>query len=108
MTKETPADEPAAAAPDLIGLIGALLAYVGARLLLVALVTAAIMGIGSLVNQTVPLIVAVAFGFVIAFPIGMVLFKSLRTNVNTRIAEYDEARARRRDDLQGRLRGSGK
>ncbi len=106
-----PAD---AAAPDnaatsagLPALLGAIAAYVGARLVLVVAIAGAIMGIGALVGQTVPLIVAAAFGVLIALPLGMLVFKSLRINVNNHITAYDDERARRRAELQGRLRKPG-
>ncbi|MFT4201939.1 DUF4229 domain-containing protein [Gordonia sp. (in: high G+C Gram-positive bacteria)] len=103
----TESDTPETSEPTLLELIGAIAAYVGARLLLVAFFAAVIFGVGALVHVTVPPIVAIAFALVIAFPLGMLLFKSLRLNVNAKIAAFDEARARRRADLQGRLRGPG-
>ena len=111
MTEEhspEPSSEDAPAPTGVPGLIGAIAAYAGARLVLVAVIAAAIMGIGKLAGQTVPLIVAVAFGVLIALPLGLLLFKSLRTNVNTRIAAVDAERARRRQELRGRLRKPGK
>ncbi|GAB11741.1 hypothetical protein GOARA_088_00040 [Gordonia araii NBRC 100433] len=111
-TTDDRADEGASEAPQapsgLGGLLGAIAAYVGARLVLVVILAAAIMGIGELAGQTVPLIVAAAFGVLIALPLGLLLFKSLRRNVNTRIEAYEEERSRRRQELQGRLREPGR
>ncbi len=111
MTEEhtpEPSSGDASAPTGVPGLIGAVAAYAGARLVLVVAIAATIMGIGKLAGQTVPLIVAVAFGVLIALPLGLLLFKSLRTNVNARIAAVDAERARRRQELQGRLRKPGK
>jgi len=101
-------DEKQAHEPTLASLIGAVVAYAGARLVLVALVALAIYGVGSLVHVTIPPIVAAAFAVVIALPLGMLLFKSLRKRVNAQITGYDEVRARRREELHGRLRGTGR
>lgn len=87
------------------GLAGAAAMYTLARLGLVVLVAAIILGIGKLAGVDVPLLVAAVFGVLIALPLGMFLFKSLRVNLNTRIAAYDDERRRRQDDLQSRLRG---
>ncbi|MFW0786020.1 DUF4229 domain-containing protein [Gordonia sp. CPCC 206044] len=80
--------------------------YTLARLLLVVVVAAVIMGVGALVGVQVPLLVAAVFGVLIALPVGMVAFKSLRLRVNGQIASVDAARQRRHDDLQSRLRGN--
>ncbi|WP_331852582.1 DUF4229 domain-containing protein [Gordonia insulae] len=80
--------------------------YTLARLALVVVVAAIIMGVGALVGVEVPLLVAAVFGVLIALPLGMVMFKSLRLRVNGQIAAVDAARKQRHDDLQSRLRGS--
>ncbi|MGV9713279.1 DUF4229 domain-containing protein [Gordonia sp. NPDC003424] len=79
--------------------------YTVARLVLVVVVAAVIMGVAALVGVKVPLLVAAVFGVLIALPLGMVLFKSLRLRVNRQIATLDEERRKRHDDLQSRLRG---
>ncbi len=90
--------------------MGSLLASIGlytlARLVLVVVVAAIIIGIGKLAGVNVPLLVAAVFGVLIALPLGMVVFKSLRTRVNTQISAVDEQRRKRHDDLQSKLRGS--
>ncbi len=53
----------------------------------------------------VPILVAAIFAVIIALPLGMVAFKSLRLRVNAAIAEVDEDRRRKREALQSRLRG---
>lgn len=87
-------------------LLVSILLYTVARLLLVVVVAAIIMGIGALAGVTVPLLVAAVFGVLIALPLGMVLFKKLRVRVNTQIAAVDAERRRKHDDLQTRLRGA--
>lgn len=81
--------------------------YTLARLALVVVLAAIIWGIGKLAGVDVPILVAAVFGVLIALPLGMVVFKSLRLRVNSQIAAVDEQRRRRHDDLQTRLRGSG-
>ncbi|MEP9415159.1 DUF4229 domain-containing protein [Gordonia sp. VNQ95] len=81
--------------------------YTLARLALVVVLAAIIWGIGKLAGVDVPILVAAVFGVLIALPLGMVVFKSLRLRVNEQIAAVDEQRRRRHDDLQTRLRGSG-
>ena len=80
--------------------------YTVARLALVVVVAALILGIGALVGVEVPLLVAAVFGVLIALPLGLVLFKKLRLRVNSQIAAVDNARRARHDDLQLRLRGT--
>lgn len=84
----------------------ALLAYTFARLALVVVVAAIIVFGARLVGVDVPLYVAAVFGVLIALPLGMVAFKSLRLRVNRQIAALDRDRKRRHDDLQSRLRGA--
>ncbi|MFM9378410.1 DUF4229 domain-containing protein [Gordonia sp. VNK21] len=79
--------------------------YSLARLALVAVLAAIIMGIGYLVDVKVPVLVAALFGVLIALPLALVIFKPLRLKVNQQIAEVDADRAARRNDLQSRLRG---
>ncbi|EON33258.1 hypothetical protein GTC6_07836 [Gordonia terrae C-6] len=83
----------------------ALFAYTFARLLLVAAVVVIIMVGGRLVDVEVPFLVAAVFGVLIALPLGMVLFKTLRLKVNSEIAALEAGRRSKHDDLQARLRG---
>lgn len=55
----------------------------------------------------IPLLVAVLFAVLIALPLSLVLFKSLRRRVNEGIAAVDERRRTDRADLENRLRGEG-
>ncbi|MFW0795259.1 DUF4229 domain-containing protein [Gordonia sp. CPCC 205515] len=82
--------------------------YTVARLLLVVVIAAVIMGVAGLFGVSVPLLVAAVFGVLIALPLGMVVFKPLRLRVNRQIAAVDEDRRKRHDDLQSRLRGQSK
>ncbi len=60
---------------------------------------------GKLVGVDVPFLVAAVFGVLIALPLGMYLFKSLRLKVNSEISAIEADRRARHDDLQSRLRG---
>lgn len=80
--------------------------YVAARLLLVAVLTAVILGVGHLLGlREFPLIVALLFAFVIALPLGIWLLAPLRRRATASIAAVDERRRRDREQLQARLRG---
>lgn len=82
------------------------LAYLVARLLLVAVLSAAIFyGAQLLGIAEFPLVVAVLFGIVVALPLGIWLFAPLRRRATAGIAAVDERRRRDRDQLRARLQG---
>lgn len=82
------------------------LAYVGARLLLVAALTAAIFyGAHAIGIAQFPLVVALLFGIIIAMPLGIWLLRPLRERATAGIAAVDERRRADRAQLQSRLRG---
>lgn len=82
------------------------LAYAAARLVLVAVVTAIILGVGDLLGvEEFPVVVALLFAIVIALPLGIWLFTPLRRRATESIAIVDERRRRDREQLQARLRG---
>lgn len=81
-------------------------AYAGARLLLVAVLTAVIYGAGRLLGlHEFPLVVAMLFAIVIALPLGIWLFAPLRRRATASIAAFDERRRADREQLRARLRG---
>lgn len=83
-----------------------MLAYVLARLLLVAVLTGLIFGAARVPGvQEFPLVVAMLFAIVIALPLGMWVFAPLRRRATASIAAFDERRRRDREQLQARLRG---
>lgn len=83
-----------------------LLAYTAARLVLVAVVTALILGVGNLIGiREFPVVVALLFAMVIGLPLGIWLFAPLRRRANESIAVMDERRRRDKEQLQARLRG---
>ena len=82
------------------------LAYTLARLLLVVVLTAVIMGGGHLLGvRNFPLVVALLFAIVIALPLGLWIFAPLRKRATASVAALDERRRRDREQLQARLRG---
>ncbi|VEG51617.1 Conserved membrane protein of uncharacterised function [Mycolicibacterium aurum] len=84
------------------------LAYIGARLALVVVTTAVILGIGSLIGiREFPIVIALLFAIVIALPLGIWVFSPLRRRATASIAVIDERRRRDREQLQARLRGAG-
>jgi hypothetical protein len=97
---ESPAEKATTAS-----LIGWVALYSLVRLGLIAVVAAIIVGVALLFGVKVPILVALFFGVLIALPIGMIGFKSLRQKVNEQIAEVEAGRAARKSDLHARLRG---
>jgi hypothetical protein len=82
------------------------LAYVAARLVLVIVVTAVIVGVGHLLGvRDFPVVVALLFAIVIALPLGIWLFSPLRRRATESIAALDARRRSDREQLQARLRG---
>lgn len=82
------------------------LAYVAARLVLVGVVTAVILGAGRLLGvQEFPVVVALLFAIVIALPLGIWLFAPLRRRATESIATLDARRREDREQLQAKLRG---
>ncbi|OBG80483.1 hypothetical protein A5733_03640 [Mycobacterium sp. NS-7484] len=79
--------------------------YLVARLVLVAVLTAAIYGVGHLIAGDFPVVVALLFAIVIALPVGIWLFRPLRERATASIALVDERRRKDREQLQARLRG---
>jgi hypothetical protein len=83
-----------------------ILLYVTARLVLVAVLAAAIYGAGRLVGvREFPIIVAVLFALVIAMPLGIWLFGPLRRRATAGLEVATERRRRDREQLRARLRG---
>lgn len=88
------------------GMVLDVLAYIGARLLLVGALAAVIFfGAHWIGIADIPLVVAFLFGIVIALPLGIWLFAPLRRRATASIAAVDERRRRDREQLQARLRG---
>ena len=82
------------------------LVYAVARLVLVAVLTGVIFGVGHLLGvREFPIIVALLFAFVIALPLGIWLFTPLRDRATASIAVFDERRRKDKAQLQARLRG---
>ena len=79
--------------------------YLIARLVLVAVLTAVIYGVGHLIAGDFPVVVALLFAIVMALPLGIWLFRPLRERATASIALVDERRRKEREQLQSRLRG---
>ncbi|TFV61367.1 DUF4229 domain-containing protein [Mycobacterium sp. PS03-16] len=87
-------------------LVADVVIYVAARLLLVAALTAVILGVGHLLGlREFPLVIAVLFAIVIGFPLGIWVLAPLRLRATASIAAFDERRRRDKEQLQARLRG---
>ncbi|EGD55351.1 DUF4229 domain-containing protein [Gordonia neofelifaecis] len=107
MTEERPDADDTDQKPSatMTTLIGAVALYTLARLALVVVIAGVIMLGAKVVGVDVPVLVAAVFGVLIALPLGMVVFKSLRLKVNEQIVQVDAQRSAQRSDLQARLRG---
>lgn len=81
------------------GLAATVAFYALARLGLVAVAA------GLLAFAGVPIILAVLIGLIVALPLSMVLFKGLRTRLDTAIAVAGGRRSAEREALRARLRG---
>lgn len=79
--------------------------YTFARLALVVVIAAVIVGVGLLFGVEVPVLVAAIFSVLISLPLSLLLFKNMRIRVNESIAAVDEGRRAARADLQSKLRG---
>ncbi|MEV6137403.1 DUF4229 domain-containing protein [Nocardia sp. NPDC051990] len=80
--------------------------YTLARLGLVVVITAAVIGVAWLVSVEIPLVVAALFALIIAMPLSLTLFKKLRARVNEDIAVVDAKRRQDKAQLRARLRGN--
>ena len=87
-------------------LIVDVLIYTLARLLLVAVLTAVILGAGHLLGlRDFPIVVAILFALVIALPLGIWILAPLRRRATASIAVFDQRRRKDREQLWARLRG---
>jgi len=87
-------------------MIGDVVLYTVARLMLVAALTTAIFFAARLIGiKEFPLVVAMLFAIVISLPLGIWLLAPLRRRATAGIAEVDERRRHDREQLQARLRG---
>ena len=79
--------------------------YSVARLALVVVLTLLILYLPRVFGVEIPFLVAALFAVLIALPVSLVLFSSLRRRVNEGIAAVDERRRTERADLENRMRG---
>ena len=79
--------------------------FSAARILLVVVLAALVVGVSSALSAQVPLIVALLVALVVAFPLSIVLFKGLRARVNEGIVVVDARRRAEKDSLHARLSG---
>lgn len=79
--------------------------YTLARLGLVVVIAALIVGVATLIGVEVPVIVAALFALIVAMPLSLTLFKKLRVKVNEDIAVVDARRRQDKAQLRARLRG---
>ncbi|MGZ4511765.1 MAG: DUF4229 domain-containing protein [Mycobacterium sp.] len=82
------------------------LLYAAARLLLAVVLAAAIYGVARLMGVgQFPIVVAALFALIIAMPLGIWLFDSLRRRATASLAVVGERRRREREQLRARLHG---
>ncbi|QSE87629.1 MULTISPECIES: DUF4229 domain-containing protein [Rhodococcus] len=73
-------------------LVQAIGVYAIARLLLVAVVAAAIMAVGPLIGRDVDFLIAAVFAVLISMPLSLAVFAAQRKKVNATIAAFDAQR----------------
>lgn len=101
-------DGPAAGRSSTTGtLVRDVALYSVARLALVVVLALLILYVPRAFGVEIPLLIAALFAVLIALPLSLVLFASLRRRVNESIAAVDERRRAAREDLENRLRGEG-
>lgn len=76
-----------------------LLLYTLARLSLIAVITVVLVLVG------VPLLVSLAVGIIVAFPLSLVLFRGLRNKTTVALAARNSRRDAERERLRAELRG---
>lgn len=79
--------------------------FSGARILLVVVIAALVVGVSGALDAPVPLIVALLIALVAQLPLSIVLFKGLRTRVNLGIVVVDARRRAQKERLHARLSG---
>lgn len=79
--------------------------FSGARILLVVVIAGVVVGVSNVLQAPVPLIVALLIALVAQLPLSIVLFKGLRTRVNTGIVVVDARRRAEKERLHARLAG---
>lgn len=79
--------------------------YTFARLAMFVALAAVIEGVGTAAVDEFPLLLAAALALVVSLPLSMVLFKSLRLQVNRDISAVDATRRAHREALEAELRG---
>lgn len=98
MTEDQPGGTTGALVRDVV-------VYTLARLLLVAVLTAAIFFGAGAIGVQIPIVVAMLFAMIVALPLGIWLLAPLRRRATAAIAGVDERRRHDREQLQARLRG---
>jgi ABC-type bacteriocin/lantibiotic exporter with double-glycine peptidase domain len=73
--------------------------YVGARVLLVAVIT------GVLVLVGLPLLLGLIIALIVALPLSLLLFRPLRARVNRELAAAGAGRRAQKERLRAELRG---
>lgn len=102
---ETPSDKTTEAPSALRGVLDVVL-YVAARLLLLAIVAAAIYGVARLIGvPDFPPVIAAMGGLIVSMPLGMWMFGPLRRRATATISVAGERRRQERDQLRARLSG---
>jgi hypothetical protein len=94
---DRPTGPPASGTPGAVAL--AVLLYVGARLLVIAVLA------GVLVAFGLPLLIALLVAIVVALPLSLFLFRGLRARLAAEIDAATASRRERRERLRAELRG---
>ncbi|WKD62102.1 hypothetical protein CCICO_10515 [Corynebacterium ciconiae DSM 44920] len=77
--------------------------YAGARIVLFAALTALIKGAAVLIDSPVPWLICALLALLVAFPLSLLLFSSLRMRVTSEMAQWDEQRKAHKKWVQEEL-----
>ena len=77
--------------------------YAGARIVLFVVLTALIKGAAVLIDSPVPWLICALLALLVAFPLSLLIFSSLRMRVTGEMAEWDEQRKAHKKWVQEEL-----
>ncbi|ALC04946.1 hypothetical protein CDES_02430 [Corynebacterium deserti GIMN1.010] len=81
------------------------LIYGLARILLFVVLTAIIYGLAVLISSPVPLVMCAMLALVVAFPLSMLVFDTMRMNATSAVAQWDAQRKAHKEWVRSELAG---
>ena len=100
-------DQPDAVHRAKRSLVGRVLLYTAARLLLVAMLAGAILGIAKVVGVEIPVIVAMVVAVILQLPLSHLMLGGLRSRLTADMEVVGSQRRADKEQLRAQLRGEG-